>query len=194
MLPGARHARHESLFLYIPGWFVPAAWDFWHNENVQCAMNLSKNKITFAFPKVLVPLYTRVTCPRRLENLRTLCTCKVIIRMQSFVERFPMAKIYHFFLPTTAAVSRNLLKRMSYFFFCQAQLYSDVCVLPSKENSDWDFQIWKKYAYVCKKKIFIFLNFLTVEKCPKANNLLGEGVRNYHYHEALFSVRKWTFE
>ena len=76
MLPGARHARHESLFLYIPGWFVPAAWDFWHNENVQCAMNLSKNKITFAFPKVLVPLYTRVTCPRHLENLRTLCTCQ----------------------------------------------------------------------------------------------------------------------
>ena len=126
MLPGARHVRHESLFLYIPGWFVPAAWDFWHNENVQCAMNLSKNKITFAFPKVLVPLCTRVTCPRRLENLRTLCTCKVIIRMQSFVERFPMAKIYHFFLPTTAAVSRNLLKTMSDLFFCQAQLYINI--------------------------------------------------------------------
>ena len=181
-----------------PGGLSPplGIFDIMKMYNVQWICQ--KNQITFAFPKVLVPLYTRVTCPRRLENLRTLCTCEVIIRMQSFVERFPMAKIYHFFLPTTAAVSRNLLKRMSYFFFCQAQLYSDVCVLPSKENSDWDFQIWKKYAYVCKKKIFIFLNFLTVEKCPKANNLLGEGVRNYHYHDecsgAIFSVRKWTFK
>ena len=31
--------------------------------------------------------------------------------------------------------------------------------------------------------LFMFLNFLTVEKFPKTNNLLGEGVRNYHYYE-----------
>ena len=40
--------------------------------------------------------------------------------------RGSLAKIDKFFLPTTAAVSRKLLKRMSDFFFFQAQLYVDV--------------------------------------------------------------------
>ena len=63
----------------------------------------------------------------------------------------------------------------------------------SKPRQSLSFREWISLDF-----FLMFLNFLTVEKCPGTNNLLGEGVRNYHYHDecsgAIFSVRKWTFK
>ena len=174
-----------------PGGLSPplGIFDIMKMYNVQWICQ--KNQITFAFPKVLVPLYTRVTCPRHLENLRTLCTCQ---QQPPFPETCSKECLIF------SSAKHNYIV-MYVFYQAKKTRKNPKTTFKIGIRKSWDFQIWKKYAYVCKKKtigflwnFLIFLNFLTVEKCPGTNNLLGEGVRNYHYHEALFSVRKWTFE